>query len=272
MPMRLKIKHLTEYKYPTKIFPEPQHLYFYPLNRSYMKVIDFELNVSPTPDGSAQRIDIENNSYQQCWFNQLTDKLIINLEMILEVSELNQFDFLVEKNPKTEYTKANELYLADKIVLNKHIISWLDGIDNSDPTLFVGSLCSAIHDKLDHTTSYISELLDPNKCFDSDAGSCRDLAWMMIQMLRSKGYPARFVSGYSYNPEIVGHELHAWVEVWIAGAGWIGLDPSSGLFITELYIPLATSYHPVNTLPVQGSFRGKGAAELTTSVDISLIE
>ena len=270
--MLLKINHLTEYKYPTKIFPEPQHLYFYPLNRSYLKVRDYELNVSPKPAGSAQRIDIENNSYQQCWFNELTDKLTIKLAMTLEVSQLNQFNFLAEQQPKTNYSKAIELYLGDKLTLSSQVLSWLDQIDNSDPTLFVGTLCGAIHDKLNHTTSYISELLDPNKCFVADAGSCRDLAWMMIQMLRSKGYPARFVSGYSYNPEIIGHELHAWVEVWIAGAGWIGLDPSSGLFITELYIPLATSYHPVNTLPVQGSFRGKGVAELTTSVDISIVE
>lgn len=270
--MRLKINHLTEYKYPIKIFPEPQHLYFYPLNRSYLTVLDFELNITPTPTGSAQRIDIENNSYRQCWFNELTDKLLINLAMTLEVTELNQFNFLVEKNSKTKHSKATELYLEDKIILSDQILAWLDKIENSDPTLFIGTLGSAIHDKLDHTTSYISELLDPNICFESDAGSCRDLAWMMIQMLRSKGYPARFVSGYSYNPEIIGHELHAWVEVWVAGAGWIGIDPSSGLFITELYIPLATSYHPVNTLPVQGSFRGKGVAKLTTSVDISILE
>lgn len=270
--MLLKINHLTQYKYPTQVFPEPQHLYFYPLNRSYLKVLDFELNVSPTPAGSAQRIDIENNSYRQCWFNELTDNLSITLAMTLEVSELNQFNFLVEQRAKTDYTKAIKLYLEDSVPLNHQVLCWLDRIDNSDPTLFIGSLGHAIHDKLDHTTSYISELLDPNKCFESDAGSCRDLAWMMIQMLRSKGYPARFVSGYSYNPEIVGHELHAWVEVWVAGAGWIGIDPSSGLFITELYIPLATSYHPVNTLPVQGSFRGKGVSELTTSVNITFME
>ena len=201
--MRLKITHLTEYKYPTPIFPEPQHLYFYPLNRSYLKVVDFALNVSPTPAGSAQRLDIENNSYRQCWFNELTDKLTIKLAMTLEVSTLNQFNFFAEKSPKTDYTKAIELYLEDKIVLSKQVLSWLEGMDNSDPTLFIGSLGHAIHEKLEHTTSYISELLDPNKCFESDAGSCRDLAWMMIQMLRSKGYPARFVQLIPYQYRVL---------------------------------------------------------------------
>lgn len=270
--MHLKITHHSKYSYHKPIFPEPQHLYFHPLKRSYYKEINFNLTVEPSPTGNAERIDVESNAYQQCWFNELTDHLTIDVTMQLEITTLNQFDFLVEKDSKTDYSKTLQLYLEDRIVLNKRISDWLTKIDDSDPVLFVGTLCSEIKKKWTHTTSYISELLDPNACFDANAASCRDSAWMMIQMLRSKNYPARFVSGYSYNPEIVGHELHAWVEVWITGAGWIGLDPSSGLFITEFYIPLAVSYHPVNTLPVQGSYRGAGESKLDTSVDISIIK
>ncbi|QSE96647.1 transglutaminase family protein [Fulvivirga lutea] len=270
--MKLKIKHTTSYLYQDKVFPEPHHLYFYPQNRSYLTVLDHTIEIAPKPDGRAIRLDVENNSYEQCWFNNLTDQLTVNVLMTLEVSELNQFNFLVEEKSKTNHTSAIKLYLEHQLLLNEELVSWLEDVENNNPVQFVGALCHKIHKKWDHTTSYSPDLLDPNSCFNSDAASCRDLAWMMIQMLRHKGYPARFVSGYSYNPEITGHELHAWVEVWVAGAGWIGIDPSSGLFITELYIPLATSYHPVNTLPVQGSFRGNGTSELQTKVDIDLID
>ncbi len=270
--MLLKISHHTKYSYVTPIFPEPQHLYFYPLSRKYLNVNDFKLEVSPKPAGNATRVDIEGNRYQQCWFNELTDSLTIDLEMVLDVQPYNQLDFLVEEQSKTSYNKAVELYLSDKIDLKSDLINWLNDIKELNPTQYIGSLCDEIYNKWGHTTSYVPDLLSPNDCFDSKAASCRDLAWMMIQILRHKNYPARFVSGYSHNPEITGHELHAWVEVWVAGAGWIGLDPSSGLFTTEYYIPVAASYHPVNTLPIQGSYRGGGDSKLDTSVEITLLD
>mgnify|MGYP001800412341 CR=1 FL=1 len=162
--------------------------------------------------------------------------------------------------------------MNDKAALSKELSDWANSIENATPIQFMGELCSKIYEKWEHTTSYEPNLLDPNDCFKAEAASCRDLAWLMIQLLRHNNYPARFVSGYSHNPEITGHELHAWVEVWVAGAGWIGLDPSSGLFITEYYIPVAASYHPVNTLHVQGSFRGDRDAEIETSVVISIVD
>lgn len=92
-------------------------------------------------------------------------------------------------------------------------------------------------------------------------------------MLRNLSIPSRFVSGYAFNPELkVDHELHAWVEVWVPGAGWIGLDPSAGLLTNANYIPVSSSYIPENTLPVQGNFRGSSSAELTFEVSIIQVE
>ncbi|MTI38924.1 transglutaminase family protein [Fulvivirga lutimaris] len=268
--MLLEIEHLTSYRYSEKIFLEPQHLYFHPQYRSHLKLIKHELQVLPNPAGSGVRIDVENNTYTQCWFNETTDKLEISLKMLVETSVFNQFNFLLEEQPKTDYQEALGLYLTQTEVLNQEVQDWLNNIASADPNNFISSLCLAINNKWSHTTSDESELLDLNTCFNQDSGSCRDLSWMMIQMLRSKNIPARYVSGYSHNPELVGHELHAWVEAWLPGAGWIGLDPSSGLFITEFYIPMASSYHPVNTLPIQGSFRGTAKAKLDTMVKIAI--
>ncbi|MEM9856450.1 MAG: transglutaminase family protein [Bacteroidota bacterium] len=267
--MHLNIKHRTSYNYGAKVFLEPHHLYFHPLQREYLTVKSFNLIVTPTPIGSAVRLDIENNTYHQCWFNDKTDHLEIQLNLTVEVKEFSPFNYFMEDQPKTEYQSAVDLYLQDQVPLEDDLINWLEKIDDADSTLFLNSLCSSIHNKWDHSTSYKSQLMDPNACYHSDSGSCRDLSWMMIQMLRHRGYPARFVSGYSHNPEIDGHELHAWVEAWLPGAGWISLDPSSGLFTNETYVPLAASYHPVNTLPVQGTYRGDVSSELDTYVEIT---
>ena len=271
--MFLKIEHHTSYHYSRPVFVEPQHLYFYPQLRNHLKLVNHELQINPNPAGQGIRLDPENNSYTQCWFNEMIDSMEFVLKMTIETTTLNQFNFFLENEAKTPYQEeALKIYRTPTMPLKEEVVSWVNAIERADPNNFLANLCAAMYDKWDHSISMETELLDPNTCFAMDSGSCRDLSWMMIQMLRLKNYPARYVSGYSYNPEIEGHELHAWVEVWLPGAGWIGLDPSSGLFITEYYIPMATSYHPSNTLPVQGQYRGDASARLDTAVTIEVID
>jgi transglutaminase-like putative cysteine protease len=95
---------------------------------------------------------------------------------------------------------------------------------------------------------------------------------MEMDMLREIGLATRFVSGYAFNPELEdGHELHAWLEVFLPGAGWVGVDPSLGLFTDHSYIPLASHPDPKRTLPVQGSYIGSATSQLVTSVDLKLL-
>ncbi len=113
-------------------------------------------------------------------------------------------------------------------------------------------------------------ILSLETCFSERRGSCRDLSWMLMNMLRFKGFATRFVSGYSYVPGMKdGHELHAWVEVLLPGAGWLAMDPTLGLLVTEYHIPLATSFDPTRTLPVQGSYHGKAKSTMNTEVEIT---
>lgn len=269
--MHFKIEHTTLYRYSAPVFPEPQHFYFYPHHRPYLHLINFDLQVHPDPSGLTLRLDAENNLYHQCWFNGEVDFLKILVTVEVEASEFNPFDFLVEEIPKTNHQDALRLYLNFRVNLSEECKNWVQAFKTSpdhDPIDVLKQLCKKIHSGWQHAFSYLTDLLDPNQCFLNKTGSCRDLSWMMIQMLRFLEFPARFVSGYSYNPELDGHELHAWVEAWVPSAGWIGLDPSSGLFTTSHYIPLAASYHPANTLPVQGTFRGDATSEMETAVSI----
>jgi transglutaminase-like putative cysteine protease len=94
-----------------------------------------------------------------------------------------------------------------------------------------------------------------------------------MNILGNLGLGTRFISGYAFNPELDdGHELHAWLEVFLPGAGWIGLDPSLGLLTDHRYVPLASHAKSKLASPVQGSFSGQGGSTLTTKVQIKLIE
>lgn len=269
--MNLKIRHKTSYKYSDRIALEPHHLYFYPVPRNYFTLLDFEMQVAPQCSGLAQRVDAEDNLFHQCWFNEPMEELIIDVSMELETREINPFNFMVEDKLKSAYNKALDIFL-EPMPLSTEIISWLDAqesITADNVITFLFYLSQEINLKWDHQARYEEDLLSPDVCFVKKQGSCRDLAWMMINMLRQKNVPARFVSGYAYNPQLGdGHELHAWVEAWVNGAGWIGLDPSAGLLTTEKYIPIVTSYHPANTFPVQGTYRGDAQSELQFKVEI----
>ena len=110
---------------------------------------------------------------------------------------------------------------------------------------------------------------DPGETFGLREGSCRDVAWLMIAMLRAQGVAARFVSGYLYFAmDAPAYELHAWVEAFVPGAGWWGLDPSQGMACGSGHLPLCASAHPARTLPVEGGVRGAAAGTLSTSLVI----
>jgi transglutaminase-like putative cysteine protease len=138
-----------------------------------------------------------------------------------------------------------------------------------NPIAYLNTLTAEIHGEWSHIIREEENLWTPQATFEARKGSCRDLSWMLIHMLRMQGLAARFVSGYAFNPELdEGNELHAWVETYLPGAGWLGLDPSLGLFADQNYIPLATSSFAQRTLPVHGNYGGTAGARLRTEVNI----
>jgi len=133
-------------------------------------------------------------------------------------------------------------------------------------------LLSKIHSKWEHIVRHEEGIMALDDVFESKTGSCRDLSWMLMSMLRSIGLASRFVSGYAFNPELdAGHELHAWVEVFLPGASWVGMDPILGLLADSRYIPLAVSYDPKFASPVIGNYGGASQSHLTTDVVIEVL-
>lgn len=267
--MKLRIKHVTEYNYSKEVTLFPHHLYFYPAHRNYLELVAFDLSVQPQ-SGLSFRLDAENNAFHQCWFNQPITQLKTVAEMVVTTHYINPFDFIIEtgKNPQPTILSP---YL-EKQPLTEEIINWLKNVTapaGDNMVTLLTFLNQEMHMSWEHTIRYEPTILSITECFNSKKGSCRDISWLMVQLLRNINIPARFVSGYAFNPGLAkGHELHAWVEAFLPGAGWIGLDPSAGLLATDHYIPVVSSYQPQNTFPIQGLYSGDASSELSFEVSI----
>ncbi|TRX49196.1 transglutaminase family protein [Fulvivirga sp. M361] len=279
--MRLNIRHNTLYSYSKTVFLEPHYLLMYPLQRPYVTVEHISFDISPQPLGTADVLDIFNNPTKQIWFAEMQNMLHIEVDMVLSLEPFNPFTFL--PFPEVDLSHS-ELYAFEKThALNpflrydeemitedmKTLLSDMVAGARNDIIATLTNLLGHIHKNWDHSIRLHPDVWSSDECYNKKKGSCRDLAWMMMIMLRYLKLATRFVSGYSFNPEQRnGHELHAWLEVFIPGGGWIGVDPSLGLFATDHFVPLAVGSEPKFTMPVNGSYRGSAISNMESTVTI----
>jgi len=284
---KLSIHHLTEYTYSERVVLNPHSIFLYPLAKSHIQLRSYSIKIEPEPVNVELRQNIDYNPFHLAWFETETEKLKIRVEMELELQPFNPFGFILHHDftekfekqpPKDEFDNLYQkselrilgpaLYLSQENPPYKELVHELREKHRS-LIPFLMSLLEEIHLKWNHIIREDENLWSATKTFNCRKGSCRDLSWMLMQMLRSIGLASKFVSGYAYNPALEeGHELHAWVEVYLPGAGWVGIDPSLGLFADENYIPLAVSSNPKFTLPVVGTYGGAATSSLHTEVEI----
>lgn len=284
--MRLKVKHLTNYEYENQVFLGVHFLYLIPQYRPHFKILESSLTTFPTSENQSIRQDLAGNFHSLLWFNELTKSLKIESHLLLEVESFNPFSFLVDEefynscengsSPKFHYIGI-EKDLVSYYIFEDYVEEYQSLIQRTwngkeDLVGFLVRITAAIHEEWEHIIRHERNFWLPKFTFFEKKGSCRDLAWMMMNILGNIGLATKFVSGYAFNPELKdGHELHAWLEVFLPGAGWIGLDPSLGLLTDHNYIPLASHAKPTKASPVQGTYTGKGGSELTTHVEIQIL-
>nr|WP_321452936.1 transglutaminase family protein [uncultured Carboxylicivirga sp.] len=279
--MKLKITHKTHYSYSNKIFFEPHYLRFKPKLATFFTVEDFRLKIEPEPLGLSEQFDSENNHVFLCWFEETYKNLKIEASMLLDIKEFNPFNFLIypteylalpfSYNNKTKRLLAPSLQ-TDSISepMTKYIQNILKDA-NHDTITFLINITKQIHLDFNLESRETGAPHEPEYTFLNKKGSCRDLAWMQIQMLRSLGIASRFVSGYLYlNDKTPYYELHAWIEVYVPGAGWIGFDPSHGLLAGNYHIPITSSAFFSNAMPVSGTIRGNAKHKLTNQLNITI--
>ncbi len=282
--MKFKIIHETRYNFTDEVFFEPHSLRFKPKNTPHIELDDFHLKIIPKPAGISEFMDVENNFVHLIWFEEMHSALTIIAEVVVESKEFNPFNFLIHpieyssfpftySNAQAELLKASlKASVIETPLLNfgKKILS----LSQNKTLDFLANLTRAIHKEFHVYIRETGSPLLPDQTFEQKNGSCRDLAWMQIHLLRTMNLAARFVSGYYYldmedNSQF---ELHAWLEVFLPGAGWIGFDPSHGIVAGQNHIPIASSAQYENAMSVSGSIRGSASSEMDTKLDIRIVE
>ncbi|MFI8604164.1 transglutaminase domain-containing protein [Cellulophaga baltica] len=277
--MKFKITHVTTYLFDSEVFLEPHYLRFRPCQTSYVDVSDFITTIHPQPAGHKIVQDEDNNVVEFCWFEGMTAQLTIRAESVLQTKSYNPFNFLIyPQSFNTLPLQYNDLQkkllfsALELLPISKGLIDYALSIlkrSNFNTISYLTNLIKHLHD--DFSVEYRADgpPFMPEETFQLKRGSCRDLSWMLICILRQQGIAARFASGYYYFDMIApAYELHAWVDVYLPGNGWFGLDPSHGIFTGNTHFPLASSAHYQHTMPVSGGIRGSANSKLNTQLII----
>lgn len=280
--MKFQITHQTQYTFSKPVFLEPHTLRFYPSNLQLSSVLNFNLQVYPQPSGILFQTDCENNPIHFCWFEGTTSQLKVTATILVENKNFSPFNFIFYparfSSSPFSYSEEQQQLLQMYLVyedLSKSLTDYGKKLlqeNNFETIPFLLSLTKQINHDFTIEARETGPPMSANETFQMKRGSCRDLAWMQIQLLRQMGMAAKFCSGYYYiDMEQPEYELHAWVEVYLPGAGWFGLDPTAGLVTGENYVKVAACAHFSNTNPLQGNFRGDALASLHTQLKIEVI-
>ncbi|MBD5769662.1 transglutaminase family protein [Marinomonas colpomeniae] len=273
MTIRVAIQHKTTYEFDRFVNVAPHVLRLQPAAHSRTKIHDYSLTVLPEKHFINVQQDPFGNFQTRLVFPEKTKKLEFMVEVIADMTVLNPFDFFVESYAEEfpfAYDKALKEELDPYLKVTEScplLDKWLSTVDRkSTPT---NDFLVAINSRLAGDIGY-GIRLEPGvqTCEETltlKKGSCRDTSWLLVQIFRSLGLAARFASGYLVQltsdvkaldgpsgPEEDFTDLHAWCEVFLPGAGWVGLDPTSGLFAGEGHIPLACTPEPASAAPITG--------------------
>ncbi|TNE89253.1 MAG: IMP dehydrogenase, partial [Rhodobacteraceae bacterium] len=289
MAIHASIYHLTHYKYDRPVTLGPQIIRLRPAPHSRTRVISHSLKVSPGGHFVNHQQDPYGNWLARFVFPEPVTELKIEVDLTADMTVYNPFDFFTE-----EYAEEWPFDYPEEL---REDLSIYRTPEPEGPLLaqFIGELDYTIKGTVDFLVSLnakISKVVDytirmdpgvqtPEETLGKKSGSCRDSSWLLVQVLRHLGFAARFVSGYLIQlkpdlealdgPSGTDHDftdLHAWCEVFIPGAGWIGLDPTSGLLTGESHIPLAATPHFRNAAPISGGFSSVGSPEVNFAFDM----
>ena len=224
-------------------------------------------------------IDGEDNHVLSVSFADKHNRMeIISTSEVL-IADFNPFGFVIFPDQYLKigfkYNEADNAILSASLIgipitrtlteFNKALLEEC----GQDTLQYLILLTNAIHELYEKIHRHDGPPLMPEATEKVKKGSCRDLAYLQMALGRHSGLAGRFVSGYVLDEAIEkDFELHAWVEVFLPGAGWIGFDPSTGLAVDSRYVPAACSAFPENTLPVSGNFRGNASSKLTAKITV----
>ena len=273
MSIHVALNHVTHYRYDRRVTLSPQIVRLRPAPHCRTRILAYSLRVEPADHFINWQQDPEANYLARLTFPEKTRELRITVDLVAEMAVLNPFDFFLEPYAQQypfEYEAGEQRELAPylaRLPATRHFAGYLESILRRHKS--VVDFLVDLNLRLSRDVRYLIRMQPgvqtPEETLEQASGSCRDSAWLLVQLLRHLGLAARFVSGYliQLTPDVKSldgpsgpaadfTDLHAWCEVYLPGAGWIGLDPTSGLLAGEGHIPLACTPEPSSAAPVTG--------------------
>ena len=273
MSILASVYHLTHYKYDRPVTLGPQIIRLRPAPHSRTRVVSHALKVTPANHFVNYQQDLYGNWLARYVFPDPVTELKIEVDLTADMTVYNPFDFFVEASAETwpfEYPPE----IAEDLVIYRSceapgplLQAFLNRVPR-DPLRtidFIVRLNAQLAQEIGYVIRMEPGVQTPEETLGLALGSCRDTSWLLVQSLRHLGFAARFVSGYliQLKPDLTAvdgpqgtdkdfTDLHAWCEVYLPGAGWIGLDPTSGLLTGESHIPLSATPHYANAAPISG--------------------
>lgn len=278
-PFLLKLRYGCVYSFGAPVGFSVHEFRVFPRVEMRMKVrrIDFETN----PGASVHwRRDLYDNPVACCFYPDPANRLHAELKAEIEISPWSPFEFLLENaasNFPFAYGQNHNSALHQYLINDYPDISWKKWIPDSGSTVEVlSALLSVIHQRISYQRRDTGAPWTPGETIAKGFGSCRDQTALAIAILRNAGIAARWVSGFLLEddrPEsqcVAQGAMHAWVEVFLPGAGWTGLDPTNGYWCNHLHIPAAVGPGPDDVTPVRGRIAAERlpAQSLETRVEL----
>ncbi|MES2363795.1 MAG: transglutaminase family protein [Pseudomonadota bacterium] len=273
MSIHVALSHITHYKYDRLVKLGPQIVRLRPAPHSRTQVLSYSLKIEPADHFINWQQDPFANYQARLVFPQPTREFKVTVDLVVDMVVLNPFDFFLEPAAeefpfKYEAPMARELapYLVTEAAtpLLKAYLAKIDRKPKRTIDFLVG-LNQQLQSDIKYAIRMEPGVQTPEETLSLAVGSCRDTGWLLVQLLRHMGLAARFVSGYLIQlkadvksldgpsgTDVDFTDLHAWCEVFLPGAGWVGLDPTSGLMAGEGHIPLACTPEPSSAAPIEG--------------------
>jgi len=274
MAIHAALHHKTSYTYDRLVTLGPQVVRLRPAPHCRTPIVSYSLKVEPEDHFLNWQQDPHSNYLARLVFPEKVRKFSVTVDVVAEMAVYNPFDFFLEPYAeKFPFTYEKKLAVELAPFLRKHprkakFGALVESLDRKPQRTidFLVALNSRIASLVKYTIRLEPGVQTPEQTLTLASGSCRDSSWLLVNTLRHAGLAARFVSGYliQLKPDVKSldgpsgtekdfTDLHAWCEVYLPGAGWIGLDPTSGLLAGEGHIPLACSPDPSGAAPISGA-------------------
>ncbi len=291
MAIRVALHHSNRYVFDRPVDVSPHVVRLRPAPHARTPILAYSLRVAPEPCFVHWQQDPQGNHVARLVFPQKLERIDIDVDLLAELSVLNPFDFFLEPSAESfplQYDHALDRELApyrEMEPAGPRLQRLLTEIDRTPrPTVeFLVALNRTLHQAVDYVIRMEPGIQPCDETLALGRGSCRDSAWLLVQLLRHLGLAARFVSGYLIQlvadmaaldgPSGTARDfadLHAWAEVYLPGAGWVGLDPTSGLLAGEGHIPLACTPEPASAAPIVGRV-GECKAEFSFHMSVERV-